>query len=108
RASLEEMWKEVVPVGEMELGHEGMGLSFFLYGNDGRRVVGHTGSQKSFISFILFDPGTRVGAIAAFNTNGGDDTAPDSRAILNGLRRRVFEELLPLFRDRAAPSGRLP
>ncbi|HSR41211.1 MAG TPA: serine hydrolase domain-containing protein [Longimicrobiales bacterium] len=108
RSSLEEMWREVVPVGETELGHEGMGLSFFLYRKDGNRVIGHTGSQKSFISFLYVDPATGAGALAAFNTNGGDETGPDSRAILNALRVRVFEELLPLFRSTDDGAGASP
>jgi CubicO group peptidase (beta-lactamase class C family) len=92
RSSLEEMWVEVVPVGEMGLGHEGMGLTFWLYPERG--LVGHTGSQRSFFSFILFDPEAGLGAIAAFNTAGGDGTGPDTRAILNTVRRRVADELL--------------
>ncbi len=92
RSSLEEMWVEMVPVGEMELGHEGMGLTFWLYPDRG--LVGHTGSQRSFFSFILFDPAAGVGAIAAFNTAGGDGTGPDTRAILNAVRLAVADQLL--------------
>lgn len=92
RSSLEEMWQEVVPVGEMSLGRESMGLTFWLYPDHG--WVGHTGSQRSFFSFILFDPETRRGIIAAFNTAGGDETGPDTRAILNSLRKRAAETLL--------------
>lgn len=93
RGSLEEMWREVVPIREMELGHEGMGLGFFLYPDLG--LVGHTGSQRSFFSFILFDPASGVGAIAAFNTAGGDETGPDTRAVLNRIRERVAKDVLP-------------
>lgn len=93
RASLEEMWREVVPIGEMELGHEGMGLGFFLYPDLG--MVGHTGSQRSFFSFILFHPASGAGVIGAFNTAGGDGTGPDARAVLNRFRERVAREVLP-------------
>jgi CubicO group peptidase (beta-lactamase class C family) len=94
-SSLMEMWREVVPIREMELGHEGMGLGFFLYPDMG--LVGHTGSQRSFFSFILFDPDTGVGAIAAFNTAGGDETGPDTRAILNRIRESAARNVLPLL-----------
>lgn len=92
RASLTEMWREVVPVGEMELGHEGMGLAFWLYPERG--LVGHTGSQRGFFSFMLFDPERRRGVLAAFNTAGGDDTGPDTRAVLNAVRKAAAEALL--------------
>ncbi|UCC26212.1 MAG: beta-lactamase family protein [Gemmatimonadales bacterium] len=95
RGSLEEMWREAVPIREMELGREGMGLGFFLYPDLG--LVGHTGSQRSFFSFILFDPATGVGAIGAFNTAGGDETGPDTRALLNRIRERVARDVLPML-----------
>jgi hypothetical protein len=56
--------------------------------------VGHTGSQRGFYSFILFDPASRRGIIAAFNTAGGDETGPDTRAILNHLRQTAADALL--------------
>ncbi len=92
RSSIEEMWEEVVPVGEMTLGRERMGLTFWLYPDHG--WVGHTGSQRSFFSFVLFDPETRRGIIAAFNTAGGDETGPNTRAVLNSLRKTASEALL--------------
>ncbi len=78
RASLEEMWRPVVP---MSAGYEAatgqsMGLSFFVQsarargtgvGNSGR-IVGHTGSQAGFRSFMFLDPDTGDGVIAVFNT----------------------------------------
>ena len=92
RATLEEMWTEVVPVGAMELGHEGMGLSFWLYPDRG--LVGHTGSQRGFYSFMLFDPFSGRGLIAAFNTAGGDETGPNTRAVLNAVRLAAADALL--------------
>lgn len=92
RESLTEMWQEVVPVGEMELGHEGMGLAFWLYPDRG--LVGHTGSQRGFFSFMLVDPEQRRGVLAAFNTAGGDETGPDTRAVLNAVRKAAADALL--------------
>ncbi|MBO6573826.1 MAG: beta-lactamase family protein [Rhodothermales bacterium] len=91
RESLAEMWQEVVPVGEMELGHEGMGLTFWLYPDRG--LVGHTGSQRGFFSFMLFDPEEGRGVLATFNTAGGDETGPDTRAVLNAVRLAAAEYL---------------
>jgi CubicO group peptidase (beta-lactamase class C family) len=98
RSSLEEMWREVVPTSEASpLGHEGMGLCFFLYRRDGHRIVGHTGTQASFRSFFLLDPDTGIGVIGVYNTAGGDDSAPDTRGILDGVRKQVVDKLFPLF-----------
>ncbi|MGW8268613.1 MAG: hypothetical protein ACWGSQ_19770, partial [Longimicrobiales bacterium] len=47
RSSLEEMWREVVPVAETGALREAMGLCFFLEDYEGHRYVGHTGSQKA-------------------------------------------------------------
>jgi CubicO group peptidase (beta-lactamase class C family) len=98
RSSLEEMWNEVVPIGDASpLGDTAMGLSFFLHRPGGRRVVGHTGSQKAFRSFFYLDPDSKVGVIAAFNTVSGDDTGPDVEELRNRFTRRVVEEVFPHF-----------
>ncbi len=96
RTSLEEMWSPVVPVEDHPtLGPVRMGLSFFLYDGDGRLVVGHTGSQHSFRSFILVDPASGLGLIGAWNTADGDATAPDTDALRDLIMARALEEVLP-------------
>lgn len=100
RASLEEMWEEAVPVAETGGLREAMGLCFFLEDFGGHRYVGHTGSQKAFLSFFYIDPQKKTAAIAAFNSNGtaGDGVfRPDTRRILNNLREGLFREIFPLF-----------
>lgn len=99
RESLEEMWTPVVTVDDSTtLGRVEMGLSFFLTETrDGRRLVGHTGSQKSFRSLILVDRDTGAGLIAVYNTAGGDETAPDTEGIRDAFAARVVDELLPMF-----------
>ncbi len=100
RGSLEEMWEEVVPIGETGSLREAMGLCFFLEDFRGLRVIGHTGSQKAFFSFLYFDPETKTGALAAFNSNGVGGPPPPrpaTRQILNGLRAALFEKVFPLF-----------
>ena len=97
RASLLEMWEPIVAVEEAPLGPQAMGLSFFIHEHDGRRLVGHTGSQKGFRTFILLDPAAGVGAIGVVNTAGGDATAPPSVQILEELQRRLAGEVFPHF-----------
>ncbi|MDA0311343.1 MAG: serine hydrolase [Gemmatimonadetes bacterium] len=105
RSSLTEMWKTVVPIGDTPWGASSMGLSYFLYEKDGNQIVGHTGGQRGFISFIYFDPIANVGAISAFNTLGLDDTGPDTRRMQGEITERLVNELFPLFRDRAAAAS---
>jgi CubicO group peptidase (beta-lactamase class C family) len=95
RRSLEEMWKPVVTVEESgPLGRVEMGLSFFLYRKDGRRLIGHTGSQHSFRSFILVDPDHHTGLIGVYNTAGGDEaTGVDTDAIVERTMARAMTEL---------------
>lgn len=105
RNSLQEMWNEVVPIGDTPYGTSAMGLSFFLYDQDGVQVVGHTGSQAGFISFMYFDPIAKVGALFALNTVGLDETGPDSNGLRVAITTRLLNELFPLFRGDAATDG---
>jgi CubicO group peptidase (beta-lactamase class C family) len=103
RASLDEMWQAQVPVTPPNATgalRESMALTFFVEETGGRRLIGHTGSQKAFFSFFYIDPAARTAAIAAFNSNGGGPAAtrrPDTRAILERVRARLFEAVFPLF-----------
>jgi len=99
QTSLEEMWRAVVPIGDSGIGRESMGLCFFLYDGDGRRLVGHTGTQRAFYSFFIMDPASRVAALGAFNTVGVDGGAPDTDALRVGTRDRVANQILSMFRS---------
>jgi CubicO group peptidase (beta-lactamase class C family) len=97
RSSLEEMWRPQVPV-ETEPGgtRVSMGLSFFLLEKDGRRLVGHTGSQAGFRAFFYVEPGTRTGVIAAYNTAGeAGDGPPVPRVRFAELRTKFLEAVAP-------------
>lgn len=64
RGTLESMWVPVVRAGE-----EGMGLSFFVDQEAGRRFIGHTGSQAGFRAFIYIDPDRRTAIVGVVNTD---------------------------------------
>jgi CubicO group peptidase (beta-lactamase class C family) len=71
RSTLEEMWRPVVATGE----GQSVGLGFFLRDLDGIRLVGHTGEQAGFRSFLFFNPATREGVVGVVNTT--DEARPD-------------------------------
>ena len=93
RASLDEMWKPGKPMsqGYESSPNEWMGLSFFVLDRGGARILGHTGSQAGFRSFYFFNPVTKVGVIAVFNTT--NEVAPATAA-----QRRLQEMALDLLR----------
>lgn len=98
RPSLEEMWRPVVEMGRTSTSVRSMGLSFFLTEEDGRTVVGHTGTQRAFLSYFYIDPAVKVGVIAAFNTVAEDETGPDADGLRARTTRRFLDELFPAFR----------
>jgi CubicO group peptidase (beta-lactamase class C family) len=81
RATLEEMWRPVVPVRE----GESMGLGFFLVDLNGTRLLGHTGEQAGFRSFLYFNPTTRTGVAAAVNTTNDARGEESGRVFLAAL-----------------------
>jgi len=105
RSSLEEMWKPVLPMSDpvvpTKAGEEpdSIGLIFFLPAGESR-VIGHTGSQNAFYSFLYVDVEAGTAAIAVFNSQGVEHDGvrrPDARATLNAVRARIFEDIFPLF-----------
>lgn len=96
--SLQEMWQPQVPVPDsLVLAPVTTGLSFFLYQKNGHKIVGHSGSQKAFRSFIFFDPKANIGLIGVYNTAGGDETGADTGMILKKVRLKAMEKFFPLF-----------
>jgi CubicO group peptidase (beta-lactamase class C family) len=98
RSSLDEMWRTVVPIGDSDIGRESMGLCFFLYDDGTHHLVGHTGTQRGFLSFFVLDPAAGVGVVGVSNTVGTTPRDPDARAILNDARAEVVNRIFPLFR----------
>lgn len=73
RAALEDMWKPRIATSD-EPDAQKMGLAFFITGEGDRMVVGHTGGQAGFNSFMYFNPKTGRGVVAGFNTAYDADT----------------------------------
>src|SRR5215831_9971446 len=68
RATLEEMWRPVVPMNQSAERPESMGLSFFLSPRGAETFIGHGGSQAGFRAWLEFNPRTGAAIISAFNT----------------------------------------
>jgi CubicO group peptidase (beta-lactamase class C family) len=92
RASLEEMWHAVVPVPGPA--GESMGLSFFLRPLRGVTLVGHTGEQAGFRSFLYFNPRTSEAVIGVFNTTN-DAHANESAARWQNLLAAAADLIAP-------------
>ena len=65
RSTLEEMWRPAFPLAAPG---DSIGLTFFVHDREGTRLIGHTGSQAGFRSFVYFDPRTRDAIVVGFNT----------------------------------------
>lgn len=104
RASLEEMWRGVLPAGGAgETSGDSVGVGFFVRRLRDIRLVGHTGSQRGFRAFFYIAPERGVGVIAAFNTAPAAErpgVSPDLGAIREALLDRVAREIFPLFPPR--------
>ena len=78
RASLLEMWQPVRPITGDPAGRKAVGLSFFLFDEGGSRLVGHTGDQAGFRSFLYLNPRTSAAIMGVINT--GNEVDPDGTA----------------------------
>lgn len=86
-ASLAEMWRPVVPVGGAS--PEQMGLSFFLRPAGRVTLVGHTGEQAGFRSFVYWNPETRAAVIGVVNTTNDARPEESGRAFTAALEAAV-------------------
>lgn len=105
RPSLEEMWEPRLPMTDPVAetagnSRESIGLIFFVSERNGMKLVGHTGSQAAFQSFLYVDTRAKTAAVAAFNTDGVEKDGvrrPDARKVLTRVREQLFEDIFPLF-----------
>jgi CubicO group peptidase (beta-lactamase class C family) len=82
RATLEEMWRPVVRSAE----GESVGLGFFVWEQGGRRIVGHTGEQGGFRSFLCFDPAAGAVVVGVVNTTNDARREESDRAFLRAAQ----------------------
>lgn len=68
RRSLQEMWRPVLPTGAALPELSDVGLGFFSSAAAGGRIVGHTGDQAGYRSYVYFDAARRSGLVMVFNT----------------------------------------
>ena len=91
RASLTSMWQPLHPMSEAPVAPDSMALSFFVVHRGTTTILGHTGSQAGFRSFLFFNPANKSVVIAAFNTT--NDASPARTAWT-----RMYEAALALLR----------
>jgi CubicO group peptidase (beta-lactamase class C family) len=88
RTSLEEMWRGVRPLGATSA--DSIGLGFFIVNKGGVRLIGHTGSQKAFRSFVYIDPVTRAGVVLVMNTAPAEQTSNPTNSVPGSPRIGVI------------------
>ena len=91
RGTLTSMWRPLHPMSEAAAAPDSMALSFFVIHRGPATIIGHTGSQAGFRSFLFFNPATSATVIAAFNTT--NEAAPARAAYA-----RMYEAALALLR----------
>jgi len=91
-STLKEMWQSVVRVPRDEELGDAVGLSFFLFPSEGSAVIGHTGEQAGFRSFLYLNPQSRMAIVGALNTLN-EARAVQSAAGWARLNRRARETI---------------
>jgi len=93
-ATLEEMWRPIVPLTAGGSLDEAFGLSFYLYPRGRTTIVGHTGEQSGFRSFVYFDPTSTTAVIGVLNTT--NEARPDASSRgWDALTRRAVGLVAP-------------
>jgi CubicO group peptidase (beta-lactamase class C family) len=103
RASLDEMWKPVLPVGGADAQGAKMGLCFFLEEHGGLPLVAHSGSQNGFISHFYVNAKHRTAWVVAFNTVAepvGPDGKGNTRQVDREVRDYVVKNVIPALAPR--------
>src|SRR5204862_6849881 len=80
RATLAGMWRPLHSMSDAASAPDSMALSFFVVHRGPTTIIGHTGSQAGFRSFLFFNPATKGAIIAAFNTT--NEAAPARSAYM--------------------------
>lgn len=93
RATLEDMWNPRIAISDAP-DADRMGLAFFIAGEGEHTVVGHTGGQAGFASFMYFNPRTGRGVVAGFNTAHAAGTFDPARGGYFAPLRQAAVEML--------------
>ncbi|MGB7210990.1 MAG: serine hydrolase domain-containing protein [Gemmatimonadales bacterium] len=65
---LEEMWQPRYDASSPGDPEQQMGMSFFILHRGADTLIGHTGEQAGFLSFMFIDPRTGAGIVGVVNT----------------------------------------
>ncbi len=84
------MWRPIVETGNALPEFAAVGLGFFSLGDEGRRVVGHTGDQAGYRSYVYLDPSTSAAVILVFNTTNDGGAGDREMAALAEAAMRVL------------------
>ena len=93
-ADLVEMWQPRYDADAPGMPPERVGMSFFIFPRGADTLVGHTGEQAGFRSFMFINPRTGTGVVGVFNTRNdaeSDKSSTGFNAIVEqaiGLLRR--------------------
>ncbi|MEP6687680.1 MAG: serine hydrolase domain-containing protein [Gemmatimonadales bacterium] len=93
-ATLEEMWRPVVPLAAGGRSDAAFGLSFYLYRRGERTIVGHTGEQSGFRSFCYLEPVSSTGVVGVINTTN-DARAEVSAAGWEAVMQGAVDLVVP-------------
>ncbi len=92
RKTLTEMWQPVIRPSANGAIVSSMGLGFFLQQDGELSLVGHTGSQAGFLSFLWINPATHTGIVVALNTDSNTRTTPPA---LSPIMTKAIDLLRP-------------
>jgi CubicO group peptidase (beta-lactamase class C family) len=77
-----EAWTPTVRTGAALPELAAVGLGFFSLEHGGHRIVGHTGDQAGYRSYVYLDPAASSGIILVFNTTNDDGAGDPQMAAL--------------------------
>lgn len=86
--TLVEMWRPLVSTTPDDPASQWMGLGFFVSKAGTPLLVGHTGSQAGFVSFLYLNPRTSMAIVAVFNTVGDFSSFKDLKNAARALLLR--------------------
>jgi CubicO group peptidase (beta-lactamase class C family) len=90
RRTLEEMWRPLVKTGAALPEFAAAGLGIFSLEAEGRQIIGHTGDQAGYRSYVYIDPAASSGIVLVFNTSNDDGAGAREMAALAAEAIRIL------------------